>query len=364
MIATTNNNTTTTWTLTECSENGAAGKTHLIADAECVIGRAPPATLVIESPAVSKKHASLCSTSAGLLVRDLGSTNGTFLNGSRIHEACCNEGDLIQFAKTVFRVSQRTRSHFGATLEGGALPYAESLLEFDQLMNGRGLLAVFQPIVSLQDYSIVAYELLARSVHQHLRNPQTMFGTAALLGQECHLSELMRTEGVRITALTKNCPNLFVNTHPKEIINPRFLASLASLRQQHADLKITLEIHEAAITDRREMLEFRQILREHSMLLAYDDFGAGQARLDELSEIPPDYLKFDIKLIRDLDTATPARRAMIQSLVNMTRELGICPLAEGVETTGETAACQEVGFELAQGYFFGRPEAWKTNGMT
>lgn len=349
---------TTTWTLTECTEMGASGKTHLISDGEALIGRAPPATIVIESPSISKRHAMLRCEPHGLLVQDLGSTNGTFVNGSRIHEHCCSEGDLIQFATTVFRVTQRTRSHFGDTLEGGALPYAESLLEFDQLMNGRGLLPVFQPIVSLQDSTILAYELLARSAHQHLRNPQAMFGTAALLGQECNLSEMMRREGVCITGVSRNCPNLFVNTHPKEIINPKFLSSLENLHEHRAGMQITLEIHEAAITDRSQMLELREILRSHCMLLAYDDFGAGQARLDELSEIPPDYLKFDIKLIRDLDSATPARRSMIQSLVKMTRELGICPLAEGVETAGETQACQELGFELAQGYYFGRPEAW------
>lgn len=346
------------WELIECRDAAVAPCAHLIADSEVLVGRAPPATIVVDSPSVSKRHAILTSTPRGLLVRDLGSTNGTFINGSRIVESLCAKGDMLQFAKTMFRVNRRGGSAFGATQEGGALPYAASLLEFELLMNGNGVVPAFQPIVDFTDKSIVAYELLARSTHEHLRSPQSMFATATLLGQECQLSELMRSEGVRIINESKGCPNLFVNTHPKEVINPRLLASLSELRKKFGGTVITLEIHEAAIANRDEMREFRSFLRDHAMLLAFDDFGAGQARLDELSEVAPDYLKFDIKLIRDLDKAAPARRSMIETLVRMTCDLGTCPLAEGVETASEASTCQEVGFKLAQGYFFGRPQPW------
>lgn len=347
----------TTWILTECSDQGATLRTHMVAATEMLVGRAPPAAFLIASPAVSKQHASLVSTSRGLMVRDLGSTNGTFVNGALVREQYCREGDFVQFATTVFRVSRQVESQIGATLEGSAFLYAASLLEFEQLMNGRGLLPVFQPIVDLNAKAVVAHELLARSTHEQLKTPLAMFNTATLLGQECQLSELMRREGVRIASAANWCPNIFVNTHPKEILSQRFLASLEELRTQNREIKITLEIHEAAVTSRDEMRAFRSILREHSMLLAYDDFGAGQTRLDEIAEVSPDYLKFDIKLIHGLDTAPHGRQAMIRSLVKMTRDLGICPLAEGVETSGEADICRELGFQLAQGYFFGRPEA-------
>ena len=47
---------------------------------------------------------------------------------------------------------------------------------------------------------------------------------------------------------------------------------------------------------------------------------------------------------------------MVGALVKMVRELGIIPLAEGIESEGEGVACRNLGFELAQGYFFGRPK--------
>jgi EAL domain-containing protein (putative c-di-GMP-specific phosphodiesterase class I) len=48
---------------------------------------------------------------------------------------------------------------------------------------------------------------------------------------------------------------------------------------------------------------------------------------------------------------------MVGSLVAMCRQLGIVTLAEGVETAGEVDVCRQVGFELMQGFFFGRPGA-------
>ncbi len=46
---------------------------------------------------------------------------------------------------------------------------------------------------------------------------------------------------------------------------------------------------------------------------------------------------------------------MIASLVKMVRDLGIVALAEGVETAAESATCRELGFELAQGFYHGKP---------
>jgi EAL domain-containing protein (putative c-di-GMP-specific phosphodiesterase class I) len=95
--------------------------------------------------------------------------------------------------------------------------------------------------------------------------------------------------------------------------------------------------------------------------LAYDDFGAGQARLNELVEAKPDFLKFDRKLICGLDSANTHRLQLVESLVHMSRQLGIVTLAEGVETAAEADVCRRLGFELMQGYYFGRPAEWATS---
>ena len=130
---------------------------------------------------------------------------------------------------------------------------------------------------------------------------------------------------------------------------------MATIRGISTTQSITLEIHEAAVTDPNELNSLRAALRDLNIGLAFDDFGTGQARIAELSEVRPDYLKFDMSLIRGLHEASAERVRMIQVLVRMVRDIGIVSLAEGIETEQEQAICAELGFELAQGFYFGRP---------
>ncbi len=97
------------------------------------------------------------------------------------------------------------------------------------------------------------------------------------------------------------------------------------------------------------------VLNDLDISLAYDNFGAGQARLLELVEIKPDYLKFDISLVRNLDQASSAHQQLVESLVRIAWDLEVAPLAEGVETAGQSEICEQIGFELGQGFYYGRP---------
>lgn len=343
------------WILTECRDDGTAGITTTIRVQNYTVGRGTETSMQVQSNSVSNNHAVIDIEEGRPIVRDLGSTNGTFVNGRRITEVPLADGDILQFADMMYRVGRPQVEQHSATVEGDSLPWATALIQFDELMNGHGVVPNFQPIVELPSGEICAYELLARSELEGLENPYQMFTTAARLGQETGLSELMRREGTRDALLMPDCKNLFLNTHPKEIIQPQFLQSLQELRELAPNLQITIELHESAVTKTEEMKPFKALLDELGMQLAYDDFGAGQARLDELTEIPPHYLKFDIKFIRGIDQASDSRQSMLDNLVKLVKELGIYALAEGVETEGEAQTCIEMGFQLAQGYHYGRP---------
>ena len=68
------------------------------------IGRRTDCDLCIPLPAVSRKHCELNTDQGRLTVRDLGSQNGTFVNGSRVEEARINPGDELQIANVCFRI--------------------------------------------------------------------------------------------------------------------------------------------------------------------------------------------------------------------------------------------------------------------
>ena len=77
--------------------------------------------------------------------------------------------------------------------------------------------------------------------------------------------------------------------------------------------------------------------------------------MNELTETAPDYVKFDMSLIRDIDAASSQRQEVVATLVQMLHKLGIKSVAEGVETEAEDATCLAMGFDLGQGFYYGRP---------
>ncbi len=75
-----------------------------------LVGRSPSSDIPIIDPTISRRHAELQSTDGGFTIRDLGSSNGTFVNGSRIQSGNAAAGDLISFGKVGFRLHEMTPS--------------------------------------------------------------------------------------------------------------------------------------------------------------------------------------------------------------------------------------------------------------
>jgi EAL domain-containing protein (putative c-di-GMP-specific phosphodiesterase class I) len=320
------------------------------------VGRNSKASLTIPSPTVSNFHAALRVEDGVLYDKDMGSTNGTFINGQRIEgEFSVSSGDLLQFAEVVFRVGLESGRQEMKTIAGDSSDRALALIQFDKLMSERAVVPHFQPIVDFRTLQCDAYEILGRSRLFGLATPHAMFSAAAVLDLEAELSRLMRSVGLTTAAALPGAPILFANTHPAELEEQGLLEfSLRELRELNPDARIVLEIHEAAVTCVNQMRELRAVLKDLEIGLAYDDFGAGQARLVELGDVPPDYLKFDIELVHEIDHASPERQRMLASLVAIVKDLGIASLAEGVETPAEHDVCRQMGFDFGQGYYYGK----------
>lgn len=328
------------------------------------IGRRNGLHLAIPSARVSGRHAELLLVGGHLFLRDLGSTNGTFVNHERLDRTRrLEEGDHIEFADIEFRVEYSADHPHEDTLIAtlkkthacvGSLESEWVLSQFDQLIEDRAIIPHFQPLVRMSDLSVCGFEALARSDINGLTNPKAMFETSTLLGRSVELSYVCRERAIEIAEQLDGYM-IFVNTHPHEDIERDVVPHLRDLRTRHPQVQIVLEVHEAAVSNPRRMRECTAELRELSVLLAYDDFGAGQSRLLELVQAPPDVLKFDMNLIRGIDAAPLSQRRMLKMLVEMTRDFSTATLAEGIETAAEAEVCRELGFEYGQGYLYGRP---------
>jgi EAL domain-containing protein (putative c-di-GMP-specific phosphodiesterase class I) len=309
----------------------------------------------ITHPSVSKLHAELVATEIAIFVRDLGSTNGTFVNGMRItQDTPIGEHDIVQFAEFEFVVGRTCVEQSSRTMISLPTEWQSSLTQFHRMLTEKAVVPYFQPIVQFSDVQMIGYEVLARSSFAGMTSPKEMFSAAERVSLAAHLSVMCRENGVEVAKTLTKPGLLFLNTHPSEQPHTGLIESLVQLRSNAPDMGIVLELHEAAVTSTREIVEFRETLRDLKIQLAYDDFGAGQARLMELSEAAPDYLKFDISLIRDIHLS-PQRQQVVAGLVQIVRDLGIQSLAEGIEVAEEAEVCRQIGFTHAQGYFYGRP---------
>jgi EAL domain-containing protein (putative c-di-GMP-specific phosphodiesterase class I) len=349
------------WYLCGAITEGDRTRESVISKPRFRVGRRSACDLRVAWSTVSGVHAEFVKTASTLFLRDLGSTNGTFVNGRQIKsDTVLSEGDVIQFGGAEFRIRCRDEDNGRGTVHWSGRELTSRLIAFEKLVSGKGLIPHYQPIVKLADVSTVGFEVLARSQMPEFPTPREMFDTAAQLDREHDLSEASRIVGVRNGLDMPHGQTLYLNTHPMELQGDRLIRSLELLRASAPDQSISLEIHEAAVTDLTATAELRRQLNDLSIELAYDDFGAGQARMLDLVEVPPDVLKFDISLIRNINNASPKRHKMVRTLVEMVRDFGISPLAEGIETSAEAETCLHLGFELAQGFYFGRPAAdWR-----
>jgi EAL domain-containing protein (putative c-di-GMP-specific phosphodiesterase class I) len=350
------------WQLSGQPTAGAPTQTAVVCSQRFFVGRQPDNDLSVVNPTVSKRHAEFVWSDGELSVRDLGSTNGTFINGRRVRDLeRVRDGDRLQFGTAAFTASRCGQSQSWATVSEDVAALAHACMQFDRLLSEPAAVPYFQPIVRMSDCGRIGYEVLARSSLSGLESPAQMFRVAAELGMEKELSCLMRREGLRVGQALGADKHLYLNTHPVELYDRAILDSISQLRAEFPETIIVLEVHEAAIASLGLWADLRARCGDLGIRLAFDDFGIGQSRLVELAEAPPHVIKFDMRMIRGIDGFPPERRQMIKSLVEMARGLDVVALAEGVETAEEAAACRDVGFELVQGYYFGRPspaDAW------
>ncbi len=340
------------------------------------IGRRHGLELVLPAESVSKDHAEIYAVGSTLRLRDLGSRNGTYLNrGLLEEEAVLGEGDVLHFADFEFRLGRSDRP--GAvppppdrerptTAAHGERPhrFEPGTRELRELILERRVTMVFQPIILLSRGTVDAYEALGRGRHPHLdEGPLELLRIAESINAEAELSRLFRRMAVELIMQRTDLPatfrsrTIFLNTHKAEFVRyPGLFESLDDLREIAPDLDLALEIHESVVPARpAEIAELKAWLAERNIALAYDDFGAGRARLLELAEAQPHYLKFDQRWVKDLDEAPAGKRRLLRSLLALAEEFRIKTVAEGIENEAEKRVCTEIGFTHGQGFHIARP---------
>lgn len=328
------------------------------------IGRAAENDLVVSSTVVSSRHAEVIESAGILVVRDLGSTNGTYVNGKRItNDTLISEGDLLEVGDTFFRVlpappgpvREKTDPMLCKTRCFNDTDEVRGPRSLQMLLSDGNLLPCFQAIHCLSTGLIRGYEYLVRSSYPAIETAGKLFEQARLAGREIELSMLCRYKALEFSRYIDRSIPVFLNTHPAEPLLDTVVPQMRELRKQYPDQRIVLEIHEAAITEPTLVRQLRKSLAEFDVRLAFDDFGRGQARIRELICAPSDYIKFDAALIRDLQQVSEDQFRFFRSIIQGIKSEGAVTIAEGVETEAMARVCSDIGFDYVQGFLFSRP---------
>jgi len=173
----------------------------------------------------------------------------------------------------------------------------------------------------------------------------------SILRQSCRASMMLAGRGADLT--------IAVNVSAHQLAHPDFLGRFLEVvdREGVEPKMLEIEVTEtAAMMGGERVLASLQAIRRCGIAVAIDDFGTGFSNLATLGSFPADILKIDRSLVMNVEQNARAA-ALLDIALQLGRTFGLTTVVEGVETAGQFEKVKELGCDLVQGYFTGRPVA-------
>lgn len=259
----------------------------------------------------------------------------------------------VDHAVRLARIARLKREALGYLGNSDKLPSDKAGLEaaFERAL--ASLWMAYQPIVRAADASLFAHEALVRTAEGALPDPGALFDAAERLGRVPQVGWAVRDSVAALLNGGAESRPVFVNLHALDLVDESLFSPRAELSKRAS--RVVLEITERASLERIPDVRSRiRTLKDMGFRIALDDFGAGYAGLSSFASVEPDIVKLDMALVRGLDHE-PVKRRIVGSIAALCRDLGIGVIAEGIETEAEKSAVVDLGWDLLQGYLFGRP---------
>ncbi len=235
---------------------------------------------------------------------------------------------------------------------------------FSEMLHGQRFTTFFQPIVHADEpWVIHGYECLLRGqgADGQLVPPTRLYNAARDGDMMFQLDRSARLSAIRSAVdcnLDQTNLALFINFNPTSVYDPTYClrSTVAAIRDTgFRPESIVFEIVESDhIADIPHLVRIVDYYRESGFRIALDDLGAGYASLNLLGLLKPDLVKLDMELIRGVDQ-DPFKGGIVRKVLEMSRDLEIKTVAEGIETRGEFEWVRENGADFAQGYYIARP---------
>lgn len=226
----------------------------------------------------------------------------------------------------------------------------------------RRFLVYYQPQVDIRAKRIVGLEALIRwpQAKERFVSPAEFIPAAERLGLIGQIGTfVLETAVAQLAAWTEagiSPAELAINVSPLQMKDLSFVDAVDALLRRHRvpARRLVLEITEsAAIEQESSIADCLAGLRRLGVSLAVDDFGTGYANLSNLTRLPFHKLKIDRSLLPKHGDERGLK--LFANVVAMAGELGLVPIAEGVETRAELDAVRSAGCGLVQGFLYAEP---------
>jgi diguanylate cyclase (GGDEF)-like protein/PAS domain S-box-containing protein len=305
-------------------------------------------------------HPTAAGGYAGVVLEVSGSVGVTELDPADEVSTTIRQADLaLRAAKAAGKSCVRTSGHAIDSAMGRRTRLARDLpaaLEREQLR------VVYQLVVGTAERRVLGLEALVRWEHPVLGTvpPDEFIGLAEddglivplqrwVLGRALADAAVLLAEGWDVQMAI----NVSVRHLQAGCLAPDVAQALATTGVPPG--KLVLEITESVMLDGRDRLESDLgSLRDMGCVIALDDFGRGYSSLAYLARLPVDILKMDGEFVADIERDRRAA-ALVASVVQLGRTLGMDVVAEGVETVGQMGALRDMGCAYLQGWLFGHP---------
>lgn len=254
---------------------------------------------------------------------------------------------------------------FGRDMHGELMSRLKMETDLRHACERDELFVDYQPIVSLENRTLIGFEALVRWRHPEfgLVPPKDFIPVAEETGQILMIGQAVLESACRQAQywqeMYPSTPPLFVsvNLSVKQFNQPELVDNIARLLQ---DFKLPprclkLEITESVFSDNIEAaVGLLTQLRNLGVQLSIDDFGTGYSSLSYLQRFPIDTLKIDRSFVMQM-MENEENLAIVRTIVALARNLGMDVVAEGVETEDQLMLLRKLECENGQGYLFSTP---------
>ncbi|WEX87859.1 EAL domain-containing protein [Sinorhizobium garamanticum] len=218
----------------------------------------------------------------------------------------------------------------------------------------------YQPQFDASTLALSGVEALIRWRHprEGILTPDRFLGIAEELSVTATLDRLVLQKALadrmRWAAVGVQVPKISVNVSAKRLQERDLLASLEGLSIMPG--QISFELVESIFLDESDDIVTANIdgIKKLGIDIEIDDFGTGHTSIVSLLKIKPKRLKIDRQLVAPVLGAR-TEQALVRSIIDIGRSLGIETVAEGVETMAHAEMLGILGCDLLQGYAFSKP---------